>query len=386
MARGERNAVMGDFGTGMMSKKTILVTGAAGFIASHLIEKLHAEGHEVIGVDNFNDYYDINLKCSNLAKFFSISEVKKLTTNIVSPYRSFSNPVEVLYVNGFADDGPCINNFTEKPNYRLYGMDLCDYMSLRKVFQKHAITHVVHIAAVAGVRPSVENPILYQKNNGESTINLLKLAAEFKIQKFVFASSSSVYGSRSKVPFSESEDISKPISPYAATKVAGEAMVHSFSHLHKMPSVCLRFFTVYGPRQRPDLAISKFTKLIDAAKPIQIYGDGTAKRDFTYIEDIMDGILKAIDYECSFDIFNLGESHVTDVNELVRLLEERLAKKAIIEYGKPVPGDVPITYADITKSKALLGYNPQTQIAEGLTKYVEWYKNASGIARCASAQ
>ncbi len=357
-----------------MSKKTILVTGAAGFIASTLVEKLHAEGHQIIGVDNFNDYYDINIKCNNLSKFFPISSVKKLTTNIVSPYRSFSNPIEVLYVNGFADDGPCIDNFVEAAGYRLYGMDLCDYMSLRKVFQKHAITHVVHIAAVAGVRPSVENPIFYQKNNGESTINLLKLAAEFNVQKFVFASSSSVYGSRSKAPFSEDEDISKPISPYAASKVAGEAMVHSFSHLYNLPSVCLRFFTVYGPRQRPDLAITKFTKLIDAGQAIQIYGDGTAKRDFTYIEDIMDGIMKAIDYQTKFDIFNLGESHVTDVNELVRLLEERLGKKAIVQYGPAVPGDVPLTYADISKSKSLLGYNPQTQIAEGLTKFVEWYK------------
>ena len=361
------------------TNKVILVTGAAGFIASHLVEKLHAQGHTIIGVDNFNDYYDINLKCNNLASFFPVSAIKKLTTNIISPYRSFANPVEALYVNGFADDGRGIENFTEKPNYRLYGMDLCDYMSLRKVFEKHAITHVVHIAAVAGVRPSVENPIFYQKNNGESTINLLNLAAEFKIQKFVFASSSSVYGSRSKVPFSEAEDISKPISPYAATKVAGEALVHSFSHLYNMPSVCLRFFTVYGPRQRPDLAITKFTKLIDSGKAIQIYGDGTAKRDFTYIEDIMDGIVKAIDYQCVAEIFNLGESHVTDVNELVHLLEERLGKKAIIEYAKPVPGDVPITYADITKSKTLLGYNPQTQIAEGLTKYVEWYHNAGSL-------
>lgn len=358
------------------SKKTILITGAAGFIASTLVEKLHAEGHQIIGIDNFNDYYDINIKCNNLAAFFQVSAVKKLTTNIVSPYRSFANPIEVLYVNGFPDDGSTIDNFVEKANYRLYGMDLCDYMSLRKVFEKHAITHVVHIAAVAGVRPSVENPIFYQKNNGESTINLLKLAAEFNVKKFVFASSSSVYGSRSKVPFSESEDISKPISPYAATKVAGEAMVHSFSHLYNMPSVCLRFFTVYGPRQRPDLAITKFTKLIDAGKSIQIYGDGTAKRDFTYIEDIMDGVLKAIDHETKFDIFNLGESHTTDVNELVRLLEERLGKKATIEYGKPVPGDVPITYADISKSKSLLGYNPQTQIAEGLTKFVDWYKKS----------
>ncbi len=358
----------------MSNTKTILVTGAAGFIASHLIEALHAQGHQIIGVDNFNDYYDINIKCNNLSKFFTVPDVKKLTTNIISPYRSFANPIDALYVNAFADDGRNIDNYTAKQNYRLYGMDLCDYVSLRKVFEQHSITHVVHIAAVAGVRPSVDNPIFYQKNNGESTINLLKLAAEFKVKKFVFASSSSVYGSCKEGPFREDQDISKPISPYAATKVAGEAMVHSFSHLYKMASVCLRFFTVYGPRQRPDLAITKFTKLIDAGKPIQIYGDGTAKRDFTYIEDILDGILKAIDLDCGFEIFNLGESHTTDVNGLVSLLEERLGKKAIIEHTAAVPGDVPITYADISKSKSLLGYNPQTLIADGLTKFVEWYK------------
>ena len=357
-----------------MSKKTILLTGSAGFIASHLADNLIAQGHDVVGIDNFNDYYDIKLKARNLSQYFDTKQVMELADKIKSPYRSFDNPVSEFSSTAFTDSKAAAENFVETANYRIYGLDLCDYAALKMVFQNHDFTHIVHIAAVAGVRPSVMNPVFYQKNNGDSTINLLQLAVEANIHKFVFASSSSVYGNCKSAPFKETEDISKPISPYAATKVAGEAMLHSFASLYKMPSVALRFFTVYGPRQRPDLAINKFTKLIDAGQSIEIYGDGSALRDFTYIDDIVDGVLKSIDLDCAFEIFNLGESQTTDVKTLVSLLEDKLGKKAAVNYTDPVPGDVPLTYADISKSKSVLAYNPQTKIKEGLGKFVDWYK------------
>jgi UDP-glucuronate 4-epimerase len=355
--------------------KTVLVTGASGFIGSHLCEAL-AKDHRVIGVDNFNDYYDVNIKFSNLSNFFTAEELESVRETIKSPYQSF---------NEFEDDGD--HDFLqeevkslEKANFKFYGLDLCDYKVLKVIFEKNKITHIVNLAAYAGVRPSTQKPSLYFKNNGESTINLLNLAKEHGVKKFVHASSSSVYGSRKDVPFKEDQDVSKPISPYAASKVADEARLHAFHYLYKIPTVALRFFTVYGPRQRPDLAISKFTKLIDSGEKIEIYGDGTAQRDFTYIEDILDGIIKAIDHECEFEIFNLGESHTTDVKTLVELIEKHLGKKADIVFGDPVPGDVPITYADITKSKEKLGYNPQTLIDEGIKKYVEWFNEQKAVA------
>jgi UDP-glucuronate 4-epimerase len=353
----------------MAKTKTILVTGAAGFIGSHLCEVLTKQ-YQVIGVDNFNDYYNNQIKLNNLSSFFDAKALQDLISTIQSPYRSFAN---------YAEDTKSEFNQTEvkyceAKNLKLYGVDLCDYSNLKKVFKENGITHIVNLAAYAGVRPSTQKPSLYFKNNGESTVNLLNLAKDFAVKKFVHASSSSVYGERSKVPFSETEDVSKPISPYAASKVADEARLHAFHYLYKIPTIALRFFTVYGPRQRPDLAISKFTKLIDEGKELEIYGDGSAKRDFTYIEDILDGITKAIDYDCEFEIFNLGESHTTDVKTLISLIEKNLGKKAIVKFADPIPGDVPITYADISKSKEMLGYDPKTLIDEGVAKYVAWYK------------
>jgi UDP-glucuronate 4-epimerase len=349
-------------------EKTVLVTGAAGFIGSHLCEAL-SKDCKVVGVDNFNDYYDPQIKISNLKNFFPNKDLQDLKLSVHSPYQSFSHYTEDTK-SEFKQSTvrSCSTN-----NFKLYGVDLCDYTNLKKVFEENKITHIVNLAAYAGVRPSTQKPSLYFKNNGESTVNLINLAKDFGIKKFVHASSSSVYGSRKDVPFSEDQDVSKPISPYAASKVADEARLHAFNYLHKIPVIALRFFTVYGPRQRPDLAIHKFTKLIDQGEKIEIYGDGSAKRDFTYIEDILDGILKAIDYECNFEIFNLGESHTTDVKTLVQLIEKHLGKTADITYGDPIPGDVPITYADITKSKEKLGYNPQTLIDEGIGKFVKWY-------------
>ena len=353
--------------------KCVLVTGAAGFIGSHLSEVLTAQGVEVVGVDNFNDYYGLNYKKANLASFFTADQVDELFKTIESPYQSFTDYTEETKSEFKQKELKCI----EAKGLKLYGVDLCDYDNLKKVFQENKITHIVNLAAYAGVRPSTQKPSLYFKNNGESTVNLINLAREFDIKKFVHASSSSVYGAVNPVPFVETADTSKPISPYAASKVADEARLHTFHYLYKIPTVALRFFTVYGPRQRPDLAIHKFTKFIDEGKEIEIYGDGTAQRDFTYIEDILDGVTKAIDLDCDFEIFNLGESHTTDVKTLVALIEKHLGKKANIKYGKPVPGDVPITYADITKSKTKLGYNPQTLIDEGIEKFVKWYREAN---------
>ncbi len=329
----------------------ILVTGAAGFIGSHLVDYLLAHGHSVIAIDNFNDYYDVAIKRSNCAEHLS------------------------------------------HERYKLYEGDLCDFNFVADIFHRENFTHVVHLAASAGVRPSVENPVYYQKNNGESTINLIELMSRTlpqmangkfnpkhdasigaPIRKFVFASSSSVYGERETAPFKETEDISKPISPYAATKVAGEAMTHCFHYLYGIPSIALRFFTVYGPRQRPDLAIHKFARLISDGKTISVYGDGSARRDFTYIDDIIDGVVKAIDLDCGYEIFNLGESKTTDVITLIKLLETKLGSKAKVEFLDPIPGDVPLTCADISKSKRILGYNPTTLIDEGLDKFVEWFR------------
>lgn len=351
--------------------KTILVTGSAGFIGSHLVDKLLAQGSKVIGIDNFNDFYDLNIKAANCKNHFPESHIHKLANSLESPFRHLGN-LEQLKEKYSSSSS--VDNYLESNNYKLYAIDLCNQKDLRKIFETNKITHIVHLAALAGVRPSTKYPILYEENNGSSTINLLNLAQEFSLQKIVLASSSSVYGSRSTVPFREDEDISKPISPYAATKVANEAMAHCFHYLYRIPTICLRFFTVYGPRQRPDLAIHKFTKLIDSGKEIEVYGDGSAKRDFTYIDDIIDGITKSIDLDCGFEIFNLGESRTTDVNSLIKMLEERLGKKANIKYLPPIPGDVPITYADISKSKSVLGYNPQTQIETGLDKFIAWFQ------------
>jgi len=321
----------------MNSSKSILITGSAGFIGSHLMDRLIDEGGRLVGIDNFCDFYSPSIKKDNSKKH------------------------------------------QQSTNCKIYDLDLLDYERLEEIFIEHKFTHIVHLAAMAGVRPSLENPRLYDTVNNHTTINLLELSKKYAIEKFVFASSSSVYGSRSSVPFREDDDISKPISPYAATKAAGEAMVHAMTHASQFSSVCLRFFTVYGARQRPDLAIHKFSELISTGKAIPVYGDGSFRRDFTYIDDILDGISKAIDFKTKFEIFNLGESRTYTVNELIKLLEEKLEKKAIISYQDKVVGDVPVTCADITKAKSLLGYNPQTHLSEGLDKFVKWFQDKNKI-------
>lgn len=315
-------------------KKNILVTGGAGFIGSHLVRHLLAEDiWNVAVVDNFSDFYSPECKREN------------------------------------------IRSFLENPNFSLYETDICDVENLEKVFSENKFDVVVHLAARAGVRPSLKRPQAYAQTNINGTLNLLELTRKYSIIKFIFGSSSSVYGSRCKVPFNENDKVSEPISPYAATKAAGELLCHTFSHLYDIQVVCLRFFTVYGASQRPDLAIRKFSQLILEGKPIQMFGDGTTRRDYTYVDDIIQGVRAAIDYDkTKFEIINLGESQTVELRELIELLEENLGEKAIIERLPMQPGDVPQTFADITKAKELLNYNPQTKIEEGIKKFTDWFR------------
>ena len=316
-----------------MSQRRILVTGGAGFIGSHLVDRLLSEGSWGVSVvDDFNDFYSPTIKRANVARH------------------------------------------KQDPNYHLFENDIRDSAALRGMFEKIEPEVIVHLAARAGVRPSLKEPKLYVETNVNGTVNLLELAKEFGVKQFVFGSSSSVYGINCKVPFSEEDRIQQPISPYAATKAAGELLCHTYSHLYDIRTVCLRFFTVYGARQRPDLAIHKFSKLIWEGRPIPMFGDGTARRDYTYIDDVIQGVRSAIDYERSMhEVFNLGESETTELKRLIELLEDDLGKKAVIDHQPMQPGDVPITFADISKACRLLDYNPQTKIEEGLTKFVKWF-------------
>lgn len=316
-------------------KTDVLITGGAGFIGSHLVDRLLGEGGwQITVVDDFNDFYSPEIKRSNISAHLT------------------------------------------SPNYKLVEADIRDYASLESVFAENKFDVVVHLAARAGVRPSLAEPRLYTETNVNGTVNLLELAKQHGVRQFVFGSSSSVYGINSKVPFAEDDRIHQPISPYAATKAAGELICHTYAHLYDIRVVCLRFFTVYGARQRPDLAIHKFSKLITTGQPIQVFGDGTARRDYTYIDDIIQGVRAAIDYDRSrYEIFNLGESQTTELSELISLLEKHLDMNAIIDRQPPQPGDVPVTFADISKSREQLGYDPTTKIAEGIPKFVDWFRS-----------
>ena len=314
--------------------KKFLVTGGAGFIGSHLVDRLLSSGAEQITVvDDFNNFYDPEIKRANISEHVT------------------------------------------DPRYKLAAVDIRDRAALEEIFNQNNFDGIVHLAARAGVRPSLSEPQLYTETNINGTVNLLELARKHNIKQFVFGSSSSVYGINAKVPFSEDDPIRQPISPYAATKAAGELLCHTYSHLYGLRCVCLRFFTVYGPRQRPDLAIHKFAKLISAGKPIPVFGDGTTRRDYTYVADIIDGVVAAIHYDKSdYEVFNLGESRTVQLRELISLLENELDTHATIDRQPSQPGDVPQTFADITKARALLGYNPQTQIEAGLHRFVEWFR------------
>lgn len=307
-----------------------LVTGGAGFIGSHLSEALFDQGHQVSIIDDFNDYYDPEIKRLNISKFLD-----------------------------------CIT---------LIEGDIRDTNLIERIFSEGQFDGIIHLAARAGVRPSIQAPKLYLTTNIDGTFNLLEACRQHGITDFIFASSSSVYGVNPKVPFSETDALTRTISPYAASKLAAEQLCSNYAHLFGIRCMCLRFFTVYGPRQRPDLAISKFTKNILSGLPIQQYGDGTTARDYTYVEDIVTGILAACEYqESNFEIFNIGGSATTTLAELIKLVENACGEHAQIEIIGDQPGDVPRTYANVLKARDLLGYSPQTPIAEGINKYVEWY-------------
>lgn len=308
----------------------ILVTGGAGFIGSHLCEALLAEGADVVVIDDFNDFYDPAIKEDNLAAIRD----------------------RITLVRG----------------------DIRDAALVDRLFQEHRFALVFHLAARAGVRPSIADPKLYFTTNIDGTFNLLDACRHFGTKRFVFASSSSVYGINRKVPFSESDPIERTISPYAATKIAGEQICSNYAHLFGVHCACLRFFTVYGPRQRPDLAISKFTKAILAGEPIDRYGDGSTARDYTYVDDIIQGVLAAARHteQSSFEIFNLGGSATTTLNELIALIGKTTGREPVIRQLPEQPGDVPRTFADVDKARRLLGYQPRTPVALGLKRYADW--------------
>lgn len=314
--------------------KRVLVTGAAGFIGSHLADTLLSRGDEVRGVDNFNTYYDPAIKRRNLSQAvgmdrFSLSEI-----------------------------------------------DICDEAALREVFAEFQPEVVVHLAARAGVRPSLQDPNLYHRVNVIGGQHILDACRDFKVANLVFASSSSVYGGSKEVPFRETDPVMTPVSPYAATKRMNELQAHVYHHIYGLRTTMLRFFTVYGPRQRPDMAIHKFTKMILAGEPIPMFGDGSTYRDYTYIDDIIDGVVRCVDTPFDYEIFNLGESHTTSLRELITLIERYTGREALIDAQPMQAGDVEKTYANVDHAKAKLGYAPHFSMDEGVERFVKWYREA----------
>jgi len=318
----------------MSASGRVLITGCAGFIGSHLAQALLRRGDEVVGLDNFDPYYPRPDKERNLALVREVGDL------------------------AFAEG------------------DIRDADLLARVMAEHRPTAVAHIAALAGVRPSVQTPDRYMDVNVTGTARVLEAARQAGVGRVVFASSSSVYGGDNEVPFSEDQPTTSPLSPYAASKIAAEALGHAFHHLYDLPCVCLRFFTVYGPRQRPDLAIHKFTPLILAGQPIPVFGDGTTSRDYTFVEDIVRGIIAALDSDVDWSVVNLGGHQPVTLNELVAALERALGKEAIIERLPMQPGDMLRTCADVRKAKAVLGWEAQVSLDEGLRRFAEWYRAA----------
>jgi UDP-glucuronate 4-epimerase len=312
---------------------TILVTGGAGFIGSHLVEALHKAGHEVVVLDNFDDFYLPDLKRRNL------------------------------------------ESLKGRPGFSLVEGDIRDEALVEKVFSSRPISVVVHLAARAGVRPSIQQPVLYADVNVKGTAILLEACRRHGTAKFIFGSSSSVYGNNARLPFSEKDEVERPISPYAATKRAGELLCATYHELYRLNVFALRFFTVYGPRQRPEMAIHKFTRLIDRGLPLQRFGDGSTRRDYTFITDIINGILRAIERVQGFEIVNLGGAQTTRLDELIAHLERHLNRKAVIEEEPGQPGDVVATYADVEKARRLLGFEPEIRVEDGIRRFVEWYRD-----------
>lgn len=315
----------------------ILVTGGAGFIGSHLVDRLLAEGQRVEVIDNFDPFYDPQIKEAN------------------------------------------IEAHRKHPNYRLHRFDIRDLETMRAGLSG-GYDCVVHLAAKAGVRPSIEDPVAYQEVNVRGTQNLLELTREWKTPQFVFASSSSVYGVNPNVPWSEDDHVLEPISPYASTKVSGELLGHVYSHLYGIRFVGLRFFTVYGPRQRPDLAIHKFTRLVSEERPLPYFGDGSTSRDYTFVADTVEGILGAIAYDKTpYEVVNLGNDATVTLAEMVETIERKWGKKATLDRQPDQPGDVPRTWANIGKGRELLGYSPTVGFEEGIERFVDWYRRTTGV-------
>ena len=334
-----------------------LVTGGAGFIGSHVCERLLNDGHAVWAFDDLNHFYDPQFKQRNLNDIQAIAG--RCAAAAMHGRRDSTVPTQL-----------------ENPFEFVRG-NITDAAALNEVFSSVKFDQVIHLAARAGVRPSLAEPALYQRVNVEGTVNVLEAARKNGVKKITIASSSSVYGLNSRVPFSESDPIFSAISPYAASKLSCEALGHVWHHIYKMDVAMLRFFTVYGPRQRPDLAIYKFAKLISAGKPIPVFGDGSAARDYTFVTDTLDGIIACTNQEFGFEIFNLGESQTVSLARMIELLEAALDKKAVIDRQPLQPGDVPITFADISKARARLGYNPRVNFDEGIKLFAEWFKNTS---------
>jgi UDP-glucuronate 4-epimerase len=310
----------------------VLITGGAGFIGSHTTSALLSRGDQVVCLDNFDDYY--------------------------SPQRKRRNVAE----------------FRDNPDYQLYEGDIRDGVRLAEVLAKEKPDKVIHIAAMAGVRPSIERPLLYEEVNVKGTLNVLEAARRHRVTHFLFASSSSVYGGQEKVPFREDTPIARPISPYAATKAAGELLCHTYHHLYGLDVTCLRFFTVYGPKGRPDMAPYLFTKWLFEGAELKMFGDGTTCRDYTYIDDIICGVVAALDADFGYEIINLGNSQTVMLRDFIALVEELVGNKAHIVQLPMQPGDVPRTCADISKARRLLGYDPRTPVEEGMKHFVAWYR------------
>ncbi len=318
----------------------IFVTGGAGFIGSHLVERLLYAGHQVDILDNFSDYYDPEIKRDN------------------------------------------IRQSLREPDFRLFEGDIRDRNYLAGIFNANKYDLVIHLAAMAGVRLSIEQPLLYNEVNIGGTWNLLEECRKHEIQKFIFSSSSSVYGDNSHLPFNEEDSVDHPISPYAASKKSGELICHTYHHIFDISVLCLRFFTVYGARQRPDLAIHKFARMMSKGVPLKLYGDGSSARDYTYIDDIISGVMGAIDYirhhKC-YEIINLGESETISLLDMVKILAEEMGIKADYETVSMQPGDVQITYADIRKARKMLGYEPKTEFQAGIRKFIKWFNEQQNI-------
>ena len=317
----------------------VLLTGCAGFIGSHTIDRLLADRHHVIGLDNFDPFYDRALKAPKIAAHEDHSGFELLEADLA---------------------------------------DVETYQKLKFMVGKEPVDAIIHLAAKAGVRPSIEDPVGYQRANVIATQNLLEFTKDEGIKQFVFASSSSVYGVNPNVPWSEKHDVSGPISPYASTKVSCELLGHVYSHLYGVRFLGLRFFTVYGPRQRPDLAINKFVRLIEAGEPIPVFGDGSTRRDYTFIEDIVEGIIGSLHYDMTpYEVINLGNDQTVTLSEMIKTIEEVVGKKAIIDRQPEQPGDVPQTWADVSKANKLFNYKPTITFKEGVTEFYKWQKTRS---------